>query len=232
MRYDAILFDLFDTLLPWGPERSAAVYGAIEGAFAAAGRRIDDFATRADAVRNELVAERDASDLREISLADFVVRLFGDEGATELADRAAAAMHREVLRVARAPDGLDALLGALARRHPLGVVSNFMLGDAVDELLAREGLTRHFVHVEVSIRNGFRKPHPDLFEAAREKLATPMERTLMVGDSFWADVVGGHRAGLLTALTHEHRRGPTSDPRAPEIAADRVLSSLHELAAD
>ena len=54
----------------------------------------------------------------------------------------------------------------------------------------------------------------------------------MVGDNFWADIVGGHRAGFLTALTREHHQGPTSDPRAPEVVADRVLKSLTELLED
>ena len=51
----------------------------------------------------------------------------------------------------------------------------------------------------------------------------------MVGDEFWADIVGGHRAGFLTALTHEHRQGPTSDPRTPNITADTVITDLKEL---
>ena len=99
----------------------------------------------------------------------------------------------------------------------------------VERLLRETGLWDRFVHVEVSATGGYRKPHPAPFDAVRERLGTPMERTLMVGDDFWADVVGGHRAGLLTALTHEHRRDRTSDPRAPGIRADRVLAALGEL---
>jgi FMN phosphatase YigB (HAD superfamily) len=93
-------------------------------------------------------------------------------------------------------------------------------------------LAKHLVHVEVSATSGFCKPHPEPFEIVREKLGVPMERVLMVGDDFWADIVGGHRAGFLTALSHEHRQGPTSDARAPEVSADRILTDLRQLLED
>ena len=103
------------------------------------------------------------------------------------------------------------------------------VGAPVDRLLKGSGLWDRFVHVEVSATSGFMKPHPAPFDTVRERLGTSMERTLMVGDDFWADIVGGHRAGLLTALTHEHRRDVTEDERVPAIRPDRVLERLHEL---
>jgi FMN phosphatase YigB (HAD superfamily) len=82
----------------------------------------------------------------------------------------------------------------------------------------------------VSSTGGWMKPHPEPFEKVRMALGTEMERTLMVGDDFFADIVGGYRAGLLTALTHEYHRMEPHDARAPEVSADRILSSLDELA--
>ncbi|MHC4732098.1 MAG: HAD family hydrolase, partial [Planctomycetota bacterium] len=136
------------------------------------------------------------------------------------------------LRNARFPDGIRELLERLARRRPLAVLSNFFMTPPVEAVLRRADLFDLFRHVEVSATSGFMKPHPAPFGIVLEELGTPAERTLMVGDDYWADVVGGHRAGLLTALTQEHRQGPTSDPRTPDIAADRVIRSVAELLED
>ena len=110
-------------------------------------------------------------------------------------------------------------LGRILERSP----------EPIEASLKHAGLWDLFVHVEVSATSGLAKPHPSLFDTVRQHLDTPMERILMVGDEFWADIVGGHRAGFLTALTHEYRQGPTSDGRAPEVSADRVITSLQEL---
>ena len=139
------------------------------------------------------------------------------------------------------PDGGMSILAALQMRKttrnisskelPLAVLSNFVLTDPVVEALERGGVADAFVHIEVSATSGFMKPHPEPFEIAVDAMGIARERTLMVGDNFFADVVGGYRAGLLTALTHQYRQGPTSDPRAPEVRADRILTNLDELLA-
>jgi len=96
-------------------------------------------------------------------------------------------------------------------------------------LLDRDGLTRYFAHIEVSATSGYMKPHAMPFARVREALALDGRRALMVGDDFWADVVGGTRAGFETALTHEHRQDEPSDPEAPGIRPGRILKSLDEL---
>ena len=94
----------------------------------------------------------------------------------------------------------------------------------------RSGLWDLFVTVEVSATSGFMKPHAVPFERVRSRLGVPAARTLMVGDNFFADIVGGHRAGFKTALTREHSPADDFDARAPDVRADFVVSSLDELA--
>lgn len=226
--FDAIVFDLGNTLVPWGERESDALFDAVRGPFEAALGPLPDFHARARAARNELIAAREATTLREVTTAEFVEAVCGREPAG-LVDAVDAAVYEAFPSICRVPEELPALLDRLGGRYPLAVLSNFFLTRPIERLLAETGLRDRFVHVEVSASSGFMKPHPSLFDTVREKLGTPMERTLMVGDDFWADVVGGHRAGFLTALTHEHRQDRTSDPRAPGIRADRVLRCLAEL---
>ena len=118
----------------------------------------------------------------------------------------------------------------LARRQPVAVLSNFFLTGPIEELLRRDGVARHLAHIEVSATSGYMKPHGTPFARVREALNLDGGRALMVGDDFWCDVVGGHRAGFETALTHEHRQDEPSDPDAPEVRPGRILKSLDELA--
>ena len=228
MRHDAIVFDLGNTLLPWGDEQNAALYTALGRTLTDALGPVPDFLERARRLR-EIVADRRYTTMREATVEEYVGIFLDGAAPAGLVDAVGRTVHEVFLENARFPDGIRELLERLAGRHPLAMLSNFFMTRPVEEVLQRAELFDLFKHVEVSATSGFMKPHPTPFQIVLEKLGTPAERTLMVGDDYWADIVGGHRAGLLTALTHEHRQGPTSDPRTPLIAPDRVIGSVAEL---
>jgi len=230
MRFDAIIFDFGNTILPWGAAQGRALLAAIEGVFVGALGPQERFLERAHESRDRLIREREDGSLREVTCDEFVRDLCGGEAPAGLVDAVAEAGHRGFVENCRLPEGRRDLIARLAERYPLAVLSNFFLAGPVEEVLQRDGLWDLFVHVEVSAVEGWMKPHPAPFDTCREKLGTEFERTLMVGDDFFADVVGGYRAGLLTALSHEYRQAPAEDPRAPEVRADRILRSLDELA--
>ena len=231
MRQDAIVFDLGNTLLPWGDTESAALYTALARTLADALGPRPDFSKRAQRLR-EVVGDRKYTTMREATVEEYVEIFLGGPAKPDLVDAVGRTVQDVFLEHARFPDGTRELLERLARRCPLAVLSNFFMTPPVEEVLRRAGLFDLFRHVEVSATSGFMKPHPTPFAIVLGKLGTPAERTLMVGDDYWADIVGGHRAGLQTALTHEHRQDPPSDPRTPDILPDRVIRSLAELLED
>jgi len=231
VEYDGILFDFGNTLIPWDDAETHALFAAIQPAFEGALGPVDDFCARAIAARDAILTARENSDLRECTVEEFVQAMCNGQSSPDLVDSVGQAFHEAFLGICRIPEGLRGLLDDLGRHRPLAVLSNFVLTDPVVEALERGGVADAFVHIEVSATSGFMKPHPEPFEIAVDAMGIARERTLMVGDNFFADVVGGYRAGLLTALTHQYRQGPTSDPRAPEVRADRILTNLDELLA-
>jgi putative hydrolase of the HAD superfamily len=226
---DAIVFDLGNTLVPWDEPETQALYEALREPFEEACGPLPDFIARARRARDTLITERENGNLREVTAEEFVEAVSDGRSTDALVDRVAAVSHEAFVALCRVPPDLPGLLDRLGRRYPLAVLSNFFLDEPVHDLLQRAGLAERFVHVEVSATSGYMKPHPIPFEIVVERLGTAPERTLMVGDNFYADIVGGHRAGLRTALTVQHRQGPRSDPRAPEVRADLVLGNLREL---
>lgn len=229
MRFDAIVLDFGNTLVPWREEHDRALLAAIGATVAEVAGPVDDFDARASALHDRLVRERRDTTMRQPTVAELCTALFGGEPPEGLVPAVERTIHATVVDLCRVPEGVAATLDRLRARHPLAVLSDFILASPVEEVLRRAGLLERLEHVEVSATRGWMKPHPEPFEIVREKLGTPMERTLMVGDDFWCDIVGGHRAGFVTALTREHRAGPDADPRAPDVRADLVLSRLDEL---
>ena len=226
MEFDAIIFDFGNTLVPWGEQQGRALYESVHSAL----DPIDDFQAKARRAHMGLVRERENGSMREVTCAEFVSKIMGANQPPELIERVAAEAHRAFVELCEIPDHVRPLLERLGERYKLAVLSNFFLEGPVEEVLQRGGLWDLFVHVEISAREGWMKPHPAPFDTVRAALGTDFERTLMVGDDFFADVVGAYRAGLLTALTHEYQQMEPFDARAPEVSADRILSSLDELA--
>ncbi|MGH7161992.1 MAG: HAD family hydrolase [Planctomycetota bacterium] len=231
MRLDGIVFDLGNTLVPFGERELARVYDALEAVFRDALGPVPGLREHALGVRDALVTERETGSMREITVEEFADAVCGGRAPEALAGRLGEAMHRSFVDACRVPSALPELLERLAARHKLAVLSNFCLTPPVEEVLRRAGLSRHFEIVEVSATHGYMKPHASLFRRVLAALGTAPERTLMVGDNVWADVVGGRRAGMRTALTREFCRGPVEDPRAPGVKPDLVLERLDALAA-
>lgn len=229
MRFDAIVLDLGNTLLPFGEREDRAFYGALQQTLVDAIGPMPDFADRARRAKERLHFERRRTTMREVTVAELLECFLDDAPPAGLPETVEEAVSRVFLEVSRFPESTKRTIETLAARQPVALLSNFFLTKPIEELLDRHGLTRHFAHIEVSATSGFMKPHGTPFARVREALNLDGKRALMVGDDFWCDIVGGHRAGFETALTHEHRQEDPADAEAPEVRPGRILRNLDEL---
>jgi FMN phosphatase YigB (HAD superfamily) len=227
MGFDAIVLDLGNTLLPWGDRESAQLFATLGKTLAGALGPLPDFAGRVQRARASL--DRKRTTMREATVPEMLAHLLDAPPPAGLAETVEREVSRAFLDICRFPEGTRETLETLASRQPIALLSNFFLTPPIEELLDRERLTPLFAHIEVSATSGWMKPHATPFARVREALALDGGRALMVGDDFWADIVGGHRNGFDTALTHEHRQDEPHDPHAPGIKPGRILKSLDEL---
>ncbi len=93
-----------------------------------------------------------------------------------------------------------ALLEQLQGRYKLGVVTNFMDGHTARMVFKDLGYETIFDSLIVSAEIGYMKPAPILFQTALEELGSKPENTLMIGDTYEADIVGAHKAGIRGVL--------------------------------
>jgi putative hydrolase of the HAD superfamily len=120
----------------------------------------------------------------------------------------------------RVPEGLpDAI--ARARRFGLrvGIVSNSE--GKLPELFARVGLGDAFEIVVDSAHEGVRKPDPEIFVRATQRMGIDPARALYAGDIPDVDVLGARSAGLHAALIDPLDFYPdhVSSPRYASVVA-------------
>jgi len=98
-------------------------------------------------------------------------------------------------------DTLSTLTVLKQRGFILGVVTNRHYGGRpFYEDLQVMGLLDYFEYDQMAISAdlGFRKPHPDIFMYALNRLNVLPEETAMVGDSLKADIVGAKMLNMLS----------------------------------
>jgi HAD superfamily hydrolase (TIGR01549 family) len=118
------------------------------------------------------------------------------------------------------------VLGHLAQNCPLSIISN---GRPVKQAakLVRLGLAHFFTHYDP--RKGVYerffyatddpalvKPNPFLWEKAREEINFSFDQAIMVGDRYWADMLGARRLGMMTVKISQGEHRHESIPEAYE----------------
>jgi HAD superfamily hydrolase (TIGR01549 family) len=153
-------------------------------------------------------------------------RLLESAGVSDEGEIAAglATLYRNTYRNRRrAVAGAAALMAAVKRHGRIGIVSNNVL-DEQQEKLQVCGLGRFVDELVVSGEVGVSKPDPMIFRTALDRLGVTAEGTVMVGDSWIADVEGARAAGIRAVWFNPLGIAP---PHTPHTRADvEQLQSL------
>lgn len=199
-RFTDVWFDFFGTLVEYQPSVHTGDGTALTAPQAFATRH----GSRADArtAWDRAWAEHESDAVatgREYSLSQVAARF------AALIDVDASVSDRELLIdeylrdwivPVRVRDGAREALTTLVKDHRVIVVSNTHHERLVPDLLARFDLDAHVHATVLSVSEGWRKPHPNLFAAALAKYPVDPSRVAFVGDTWDADVEGPRRAGM------------------------------------
>ncbi len=110
----------------------------------------------------------------------------------------------------------------------LGLISNGADDENTQTLIDKARLRPFFEYIISSAAFGKRKPHPSIFRAALNHFRVRAEETVMVGDTFEADIVGAQRVGMNTIWITRRVREPVADSG---VRPDAVVKSLNEIPA-
>jgi putative hydrolase of the HAD superfamily len=223
-----VLLDFFGTLVGYSPSRTLQGYHASHALVGSMGAQISyEQFLQAWADESALFDERSAIDDSEFSMDEVAVglltRVLGHDPDHAQTAALVEAYLSEWNTAVVYPPGVADLVGALADRFRLAVVTNTHQADLVAAHLSAMGIAGLFEAVVTSVEVGWRKPHPAIYTAALECLGITAGNAVFVGDSFIADYAGPTAVGLTAFLI---------DPdQQHSVPPGRRLSSLHELPA-
>ncbi len=227
--YRAVIFDLFNTVALWRPDRMPrftwrgetrpSSLGVLRELLAEAvpSLAFDDFYDALERTNGALARERDVT-LREIPSRERFSRTLIEAGfeagsTDHLAERLSLS-HMEVLGQASfIPSAHREWLLALSRHYRIGLISNFDHAPTALAILKRDEMDSIFEHMLISDSHGWRKPAKRIFDDALGALGVDPGDALYVGDSVDDDVVGAQNAGIdvawVNAREHELPAGVT-----------------------
>ncbi len=89
------------------------------------------------------------------------------------------------------------VLEYLSKKYNLHIITNGF--EEVQHLkLQNSGIKKYFSTVTTSEEVGLKKPNPVIFEIALKKASVSPHTSIMIGDSFEADIIGAKNAGMKT----------------------------------
>ena len=198
MRYRAVIFDLWQTLVPWDQEQANRFYDSM-----------------ADAVGIEPERFREAwlsgRKTREVGpIADHLRGLFDALGAEPDLDEILD-MRREWTKrsLQPRPDALETLAELRRRGHRLGLIS--VCSQDVPHVWDETPFAGALDEVVFSCDVGVSKPDPRIYEIACERLGVEPTECLFVGDGANDELPGAERVGMAALQL----RAP-GEPLTPE----------------
>jgi HAD superfamily hydrolase (TIGR01509 family) len=232
MQVEAVLFDLFDTLV---------LIDNGETYYEPSLRRLHEFLVKNgvnvafDRFRHVYFEVRDrfySESQKTLEEPHFNCRVsqtlqslgYDFDASDQVVVGATMAFADEFMRYVRLDNSVLEVLKKLHKKYKLGVVSNFAIPECGWRLLQNYGLKAYFDVVVISGEVNRRKPSPEIFERALKALGVNASKTVFVGDTLDMDVKGPKNVGMKTVLV---KRRPVED--IVDTKPDFVIKNLNEL---
>lgn len=122
-------------------------------------------------------------------------------------------------------DETPALLSSIKGRYRLGLVTNFPDGSTARKAFEKLGFDTIFYSMVVSDEVGYRKPSRIIFERALMELDSAPDSTVMVGDTYEADILGAKNMGMKAIFIDAD-----GSQAVEHDIADAVVRSIGEIA--
>jgi putative hydrolase of the HAD superfamily len=245
MQVEAVLFDLFNTLILLEDDDSFYIPSLKKLHEFLVGKNVnvsfETFKRVYFEVRDRLYTEAE-KDLKEphfnVRISLTLQKLGYDLGVSHPTVVGATNVFcGEFERYTRLDEDAVNILQILKRKCKLGIVSNFAIPECALSLLKKHGLREFFDVVVVSAQINIRKPSPQIFEKALKKLGIDASRAVFVGDTPSMDIKGARNAGIKAILICRKPSPPSGSIslvyRPPEedtnIEPDETIQSLNEL---
>lgn len=235
---DVIFFDLGSTLMYFDghlPDVLAVAYqelaaSLLEGGFALnKDVFLPEFLSRQEAYRSE--RDTDLSEITTERVLRIVLERQGVSGVTHEQlrphlERMYAITQSHWIVEEDTHYTLQALKEAGYR---MGIISNAGDDWDVQVLVDKAGIRPFFEYVNTSAAAGVRKPHPQIYQLAFDSMNVKPERSVMVGDTLAADIMGSKNLGMHNVWITRRVNRNAIQAHIETIKPDRTIDNLSEL---
>jgi len=217
LKYRAVIFDLWQTLVPWPADANESYYRWMADAYGAPYERFFEEWTSSFRERNTGPIERN---LRSVATALAVEPDFDRvlEWRLEWTRRA----------LVPRPDAVPTLETLRARGHTLGLIT--VCSQEVADVWDETPFAGLFQSTVFSCSVGLAKPDPQIYELACEELGAEPADCLFVGDGANDELPGAGRVGMSPVQLRALGEALTPDGDAWQGASIEHLSEVLELA--
>ena len=194
-----ILFDLDDTLFDHRFCTRAALSHLRENYICFNGVTLDEFEAEHMKLLDELMnavlpgtlsIEEARTERFRRAFVKFEAKVSAEESTN------AAGMYRKFYEKSwRLSIGAHSLLKNLHGKYKIGIITNNLRSEQ-EEKLRRCNIIQFIDVMVTSEDTGLTKPTTEMFEITLDKLGSRKEETIMIGDSWSADIIGANNSGL------------------------------------
>ncbi len=131
-------------------------------------------------------------DALKITITDDVIDKLSEDYITHLPD------HNYLF------DGTIELLDYLKERYTLHIITNGF-EEVQMAKLKKSNIVSYFDTVTTSEAAGVKKPNPHIFKVALQAAQTSAEKSIMIGDTYEADILGAERMNMKTICFNYHK---------------------------
>jgi putative hydrolase of the HAD superfamily len=198
VKYRAVIFDLWQTLVPWPTESAGKMYAELAETWGADPEAFNEVWIRR---RRE----------REVGPIEPHLRSIAEELALTGDLKAVMAMRRDWTFESLVPreDAVSTLVELRRRGHLLGMIS--VCSQDVPDVWDRTSFADRFDSAVFSCAVGFSKPDPRIYALACEELGVKAGDCLFIGDGANDELPGAERAGMTAVQLR-----PPGEPLTPE----------------
>ncbi len=210
-KYSTVFFDLFDTLVMFEPSLlpEITVNGktwntTAQGVFNELGSSFGDMEF-SDFCISFLESHKEIMKMRKKNLREYpnskrfeiLLERTGMKKDENLINNLVSSHMESLCTAVIYPESHTDILSYLRDgEYRLCVVSNFDHAPTALKLLEKFGISEFFEQVVVSEEVGWRKPHPEIFKAALDRMNEEPSNTVFVGDNPEADIAGSAECGM------------------------------------